>query len=284
MAQRGEYNLLSELNIDGECYISQDEMHHIAHDRWTVYATDISCNRKLFKVEAPQFSNEYKITRVGRTDALWTYVVLQYGEYSLVYGHTETFYKVGDVVTKGTVIGKINKTGITTGPHVHIEKRKWNENITFDHKLANDKSILIMQQRWWIPTPEWITRIAMQIIKKYECWWSPHLDAYWDYAGRTIWCGTRSYKGERITANEAEHRLYVIVNSLSKTALSDFRELNVNQYAAIVSLWFNCQKWYNYIRDNWITEEHFKGCNKVNGEVFRWLQKRRDEEWKLFNS
>ena len=55
-------------------------------------------------MKAPAFANEYKITRVGRTDALGTYVVLQYGEYSLVYGHTETVYKVGDIVTKGTVI------------------------------------------------------------------------------------------------------------------------------------------------------------------------------------
>jgi len=45
--------------------------------------------------------------------------------------------KVGDVVDKDTVIGKVGKTGVATGPHLHFEVLKNNEPIDPGIVLAN---------------------------------------------------------------------------------------------------------------------------------------------------
>ena len=52
-------------------------------------------------------------------------VVIDHG-YSLatVYGHqSQLLVQVGDIVTAGQVIGLVGSTGISTGPHLHLEVR-----------------------------------------------------------------------------------------------------------------------------------------------------------------
>lgn len=46
-------------------------------------------------------------------------------EYVSVYGHLSKFeVKIGDMITAGTVIGRVGQTGHATGPHLHFEWRK----------------------------------------------------------------------------------------------------------------------------------------------------------------
>lgn len=52
------------------------------------------------------------------------------GGYITVYGHNKVnLVKNGDIVRQGQVIGKIGRTGIATGPHLHFEVRKMDEII-----------------------------------------------------------------------------------------------------------------------------------------------------------
>lgn len=51
------------------------------------------------------------------------YIVINHGNgFKTYYGHLNqsAFFKVGDVVDKGQVIGQIGKTGVAYGPHVHF--------------------------------------------------------------------------------------------------------------------------------------------------------------------
>lgn len=51
-------------------------------------------------------------------------IVKHENDMSTYYGHLDNFYvKVGDVVTKGDIIGAVGNTGFSTGPHLHFELR-----------------------------------------------------------------------------------------------------------------------------------------------------------------
>lgn len=49
-------------------------------------------------------------------------VVIDHGDYISVYGHlNESFFEPGDYVAAGQVVGKSGNTGLSTGPHLHLE-------------------------------------------------------------------------------------------------------------------------------------------------------------------
>jgi murein DD-endopeptidase MepM/ murein hydrolase activator NlpD len=65
---------------------------------------------------------EVKLSRSGYGNK----VVINHGfSYETVYAHlSKILVKEGDKVTRGTVIGLIGNTGLSTGPHLHYEVRK----------------------------------------------------------------------------------------------------------------------------------------------------------------
>jgi murein DD-endopeptidase MepM/ murein hydrolase activator NlpD len=54
------------------------------------------------------------------------HVMVDHGNgFSTLYGHmSEIYVKAGDVVNRGTVIGRMGSTGRSTGTHLHFEIRK----------------------------------------------------------------------------------------------------------------------------------------------------------------
>jgi murein DD-endopeptidase MepM/ murein hydrolase activator NlpD len=64
-------------------------------------------------------------------------VELDHGDgYQTLYGHlSEVLVSVGQKVTKGTIVGKSGDTGNVTGPHLHYEVRKGNNNTVNPEQL-----------------------------------------------------------------------------------------------------------------------------------------------------
>ncbi len=59
-------------------------------------------------------------------------LILHSDGYSSVYKHfSEVFYKSGDIISKGDIIGKVGETGIlASGPHIHFEL--WKNGLSLD--------------------------------------------------------------------------------------------------------------------------------------------------------
>ncbi len=60
----------------------------------------------------------------------WLVIVVHDYGYRSLYAHlSEILVSPGRDVQKGQVIGKVGDTGITTGPHVHYEIRRWHRSV-----------------------------------------------------------------------------------------------------------------------------------------------------------
>ena len=82
--------------------------------------------------------------------------------------------------------------------------------------------------------------VALEEIKKRECWGWPHLIAYPDWHWYTIGCWTKSYRGEKISEEVAYDRLQSVVNGMYDKLSGRYSRMTNNQLSATISLWFNC--------------------------------------------
>ena len=71
-------------------------------------------------------SRSGKVTFVGEKSGFGNTVVVDHGDgYTTLYAHLDSFdVKVGQQVGQGQVIARSGNTGISTGPHLHVEVRK----------------------------------------------------------------------------------------------------------------------------------------------------------------
>ena len=70
-------------------------------------------------------AREGKVAEAGASPTLGSYVILTHsGGMQTVYGHLSAIsVTLGQEVRTGAVIGKVGKTGLATGPHLHFEVR-----------------------------------------------------------------------------------------------------------------------------------------------------------------
>ncbi len=68
-----------------------------------------------------------RVSFVGRKGGFGKVIFIKHGDdYTTVYGHLSKFsknLKIGSKVVQGQVIGRVGKTGVATGPHLHYEFR-----------------------------------------------------------------------------------------------------------------------------------------------------------------
>lgn len=160
-------------------------------------------------------------------------------------------------------------------PTTDVWKTTWKKTTLSDQEESSSQVIPKKEENTTLD-------IAMELIKKYECWNWPHLTAYRDHAQWTIWCGTPSYKWEVITAEEAYRRFRLEVKARLDRVQIDFPTLNSSQQAALASLRFNCPSVYNRLARTWVTEAKFKSCNSASGKVLNGLVKRRQYERNIY--
>jgi len=64
------------------------------------------------------------IVKAGYDNLLGIYIIIEYGDLKLIYGHlSQLFIMPGDVVESGVPIARSGATGRVTGPHLHFGVR-----------------------------------------------------------------------------------------------------------------------------------------------------------------
>lgn len=254
-----------------------------------MYAIDFSC--KSTDVLSPAYFDRYVIRHVWYDERLWDYIVIANGEYSFLYGHTNSELKVWDRIGKRQKIWVNNLSWITTWRHVHMEVWLRKSNIKFDKLYGWDiisapKSKDLLIQRWLYSQAD-INKEILSYISQFE--WM-HLEAYWDVRQYSIWYGTPSYKGEKISREEAEKRARKRIDHIR--GLYGIRNLPINKQKAIVSYVYNIGS-LSPSQKAFLRNKNFSALandiikyNKMRVDwvlvVAWWLEKRRKSEYNLF--
>lgn len=282
--------MLNSLSLS-DCRITQWQESHIKKWNGSMYAIDIACVKwQSFKVFTPDYFNTYIIEYIGKDNRLWNFIILKHWKYKFVYWHTQTKKNVWDRLWKHEVLWSTNVSWISQNYHLHIELWRNNNNINW-HKLnwweleVNSKSFDLRMQRWLVTNKE-INQLILNHIAQYE--WK-HLQAYWDVNHFSIGYGTKSYKWEVITNEEADKRARQVINNIR--IKYNLHTQNLAKQKAIVSYIYNIWSLNNRqqrLLNNWMYCALWNNFSKyvnitVNGKKQKawWLVKRRQAERNL---
>ena len=134
-----------------KCFPSQSPRQHFkANGRmaWDIVCTFGSGKPVSFDVIAPDFRNEkqiYVISAIYYSKDTWNTMDLTFGNKRWTIWHITPVKKLGDTVVTGQKIWHTNLSGITTGPHSHVEL--WIDGINVDYST---RSQVLENSRKWI--------------------------------------------------------------------------------------------------------------------------------------
>lgn len=281
-------SILEDLYLD-DCRITQNQEEHLKKWHWSMYAIDIACERwESFIVYTPNYFDKYEIEYIGIDKRLWNFIILRSWDYRFIYWHTETKLNIWDRLWKKQILGKTNISWMSENYHLHIELWKNDKNINW-HKLnwweleINPKSFDLRLQRWLVSEQE-INQEILNFIALFE--WC-HLESYFDINHFSIWYGTKSYKWEKITQEEADKRArQVIQNIRDKYWLKDYSlDIQKALVSFVYNIWSLPDKMIWLLKNNYITalsNEILKYTKCWDKELWG-LIKRRYAEFNLLN-
>ena len=270
-----------------DCRITQGQDSHMKKWNGSMYAIDIACVRwESFKVFTPDYFDTYVIEYIGQDKRLGNFIIIKHWEYRFVYWHTVTELSIWDRLWQKQILWKTNVSGISQNYHLHIELWRNTSNINW-HKInwweliVNPKSFDLRLQRWLVTDKE-VNQLVLEFIAQYE--WM-HLNAYWDFKQWSIWYGTKSFKWETITDEEADKRARNIIQNI-KTKYNLF-DLDLDKQKAIVSFVYNIWSLTNK-QQRLLNNGNYKALwndflqyTKSNWKQLWWLVKRRQSEFNL---
>lgn len=133
--------LLWPVKLSDDCYVTQNETTHVRAENGWMFATDIACKfgavggkgwqAEVYVPDLRGMSAAYVVEYVWYDNLLGSFVQLRVLDASLTPSdesfylwHTETKFKVWDIVTTGQRLWQMILNGATTGWHVHFEYRR----------------------------------------------------------------------------------------------------------------------------------------------------------------
>lgn len=172
-----------------------------------------------------------------------------------------------------------------------VTTQEWNQNVVIKSKYP-EKGVIkkttlsspAKEQKKVAKEEIWnLSKQARDFIQQRECANWPHLKSYRDHKQYSIWCGTKSYNWEIITADEAYRRFDIAVEWRLQGVKNDFPTYNNNQLIAMVSVLYNCPSLYKYVKRYGASKQAFMSHVYASGKKMWWLVKRRAIERDLFN-
>lgn len=297
--EASSFNILEKMNLE-HCRVVQEEHSHIKKSMWSTFAYDLACVRgKSFNVYTPTFRKEWTIKYIGKDKYIWNYVTIGNWDLSLVYGHTQTPFKVGYKLGNSKLLGTTDLSWTTQNYHLHLEMWAGNDNINFKKYTSwlgitkNQASFILRMQRGWVYDKE-INQIIFDDMIKPSEWFS--WTTYWDIKQWTNWWGTKAmHRWETINKKEANKRGRIEVQRIRTLYKLDNHPLLAQK--AVVSFvynlgsltndqqWLLSNKYYSALWNDFKLYNWIYVINKKTGEkekkVLGGLVKRRGEEDRL---
>jgi len=113
-------------------------IHPIYHIKKFHYGIDFSAK----KGTSIYSTGNAKVYYAGNGKGYGNIVILDHGYgYKTLYGHMNKIYvKKGEKINRGTIIGEVGSTGMSTGPHLHYEVIYHGQKVNPIHYFFNDLS------------------------------------------------------------------------------------------------------------------------------------------------